>query len=37
MPEKIINVSDINLARLFGDFDQNIKLIEKELDVVISS
>lgn len=37
MPEKIINVSDINLARLFGDFDSNIKLIEKEMGVVITS
>ena len=37
MSERIINVSDINIARLFGDFDQNIKLIEKELDVVISA
>ncbi|MBP3337057.1 MAG: PhoH family protein [Clostridia bacterium] len=37
MSERIINVSDINIARLFGDFDQNIKLIEKEMDVTISA
>lgn len=37
MSEKIINVSDISLARLYGDFDQNIKLVEKELNVNISS
>lgn len=37
MSEKIINVSDISLASLFGDFDGNIKLIERELGVTISS
>ena len=37
MPERILDVSGVDLGKLFGDFDQNIKLIEKELGVVISS
>lgn len=37
MLERIIDVSDINVGLLFGDFDTNIKQIEKELDVTISA
>lgn len=37
MSERIIDVSDVNVALLFGDFDKNIKLLEKELGVTISA
>lgn len=37
MPERIIDVSDVNVGLLFGDFDTNIKLIEKELGVTVSA
>lgn len=37
MPERIIDVSDVNVGLLFGDFDKNIKFIEKELDVTVSA
>ena len=37
MSECIIDVSDVNVGLLFGDFDANIKLIEKELGVVVSA
>lgn len=37
MSERILNVSDINVGLLFGDFDANIKQIEKELNVTISA
>ena len=37
MSECIIDVSDVNVGLLFGDFDANIKLIEKELGVSVSA
>ncbi len=37
MPESILDVSDANVGLLFGDFDTNIKLIEKELGVTVSA
>ena len=37
MSECIIDVSDVNVGLLFGDFDANIKLIEKELGVAVSA
>ena len=37
MPENILDVSDINVGLLFGDFDVNIKMIEKELGVSVSA
>ncbi len=37
MAERLLDVSDINLGKLFGDFDANLKLLEKELKVTISS
>jgi len=37
MPDILIDVSNINVGHLFGDFDMNLKLIEKELGVTISS
>ena len=37
MAERLLDVSGINLGKLFGDFDANLKLLEKELKVTISS
>ena len=37
MAERLLDVSGINLGKLFGDFDANLKLLEKELKVSISS
>ncbi len=37
MPESILDVSDVNVGLLFGDFDTNIKFIEKELGVSVSA
>lgn len=37
MPEHVLDVSDINVGLLFGDFDVNIKMIEKELGVSVSA
>ncbi len=37
MSENILDVSDVNIGLLFGDFDANIKLIEKELGVSVSA
>lgn len=37
MLERIIDVSDVNVGLLFGDFDANIKRIEKELGVSVSA
>ncbi len=37
MAECIIDVSNVNTGLLFGDFDSNIKLIEKELNVSVSA
>ncbi len=37
MSESMIDVSEINVGLLFGDFDANIKIIEKELGVSISA
>ena len=37
MSESIIDVSHSNIGILFGDFDANIKLIEKELGVSVSA
>ena len=37
MPDILIDVSNVNVGHLFGDFDVNLKLIEKELGVTISS
>lgn len=37
MAEQLLDVSGIDLGKLFGDFDQNLKLLEKELDVSMFS
>ncbi len=37
MEERNIDVSTVDLGQLYGSFDQNIRLIETEMDVVISS
>ena len=37
MPDILIDVSNVNVGHLFGDFDVNLKLIEKELGVSIYS
>lgn len=37
MAERLLDVSGVDLGRLFGDFDANLKLLEKELEVSISS
>jgi len=37
MSERIVDVSFVNVGLLFGDFDANIKLIEKELGVSVSA
>ena len=37
MAEHIFDVSDVNVGLLFGDFDVNIKKIEKEIGVSISA
>lgn len=37
MPDILIDVSNVNVGHLFGDFDANLKLIEKELGVSIFS
>ena len=37
MAEQLLDVSGINLGKLFGDFDRNLKLLEKELDVSMFS
>lgn len=37
MPDILIDVSNVNVGHLFGDFDVNLKLIEKELGVSIFS
>lgn len=37
MAERILDVSEVDIGKLFGDFDQNLKLLEKELQVFISS
>ena len=37
MSENILDVSEVNIGMLFGDFDANIKLIEKELGVTVSA
>ena len=29
MPEVLIDVSNVNVGKLFGDFDVNLKLLEK--------
>ena len=37
MAEKTIDVSGIDISKLFGRFDKNTKIIEKEFDVIISA
>ena len=37
MSEHVLDVSEVNIGLLFGDFDANIKLIEKELGVTVSA
>ena len=37
MSERILDVSDVNVGLLFGDFDANIKQIEKEIGVFVSA
>ena len=37
MAERILDASGVDLGKLFGDFDKNLKLLEKELDVSISA
>ncbi len=37
MSESILDVSEVNVGLLFGDFDANIKMIEKELGVSVSA
>lgn len=37
MAEQLLDVSGIDLGKLFGDFDRNLKLLEKELDVSMFS
>lgn len=37
MPDVLIDVSNVNVGHLFGDFDVNLKLIEKELGVNLFS
>ncbi|MBE7039703.1 MAG: PhoH family protein [Ruminococcaceae bacterium] len=37
MAEKTIDVSGIDISKLFGSFDKNTKIIEKEFDVIISA
>ncbi len=37
MSESILDVSEVNIGTLFGDFDANIKMIEKELGVTVSA
>ncbi len=37
MPDILIDVSNVNVGHLFGDFDVNLKLLEKELGVSIFS
>lgn len=37
MAEKTIDVSGIDISKLFGNFDKNTKILEKEFDVIISA
>lgn len=37
MAERMIDVSDVDISQLYGSYDQNIRMIEAELHVVISS
>ena len=37
MSEHVLDVSEVNIGLMFGDFDANIKLIEKELGVTVSA
>ena len=37
MAERTIDVSGIDISKLFGNFDKNTKIIEKEFDVIISA
>ena len=37
MSEQILNVSEADIGKLFGDFDKNLKLLEKELKVSVFS
>ena len=37
MAEKTIDVSGIDISKLFGNFDKNTKIVEKEFDVIVSA
>lgn len=37
MAERILDASGVDLGKLFGDFDKNLKLLEKELEISISA
>lgn len=37
MAERTIDVSGIDISKLFGSFDKNTKIIEKEFDVIVSA
>lgn len=37
MAERTIDVSGIDISKLFGNFDKNTKIVEKEFDVIISA
>lgn len=37
MAERSIDVSGIDISKLFGNFDKNIKIVEKEFDVIVSA
>ncbi len=37
MAERVLDASGVDLGKLFGDFDKNLKLLEKELDIFISA
>ena len=37
MAEKTIDVSGIDISKLFGNFDKNTKIVENEFDVIVSA
>ena len=38
MAERVVNIDDVNfISELFGNFDENAKILEKEYGVVLTS
>ncbi len=37
MAERTIDVSGMDISKLFGNFDKNTKIVEKEFDVIVSA